>query len=109
MAVATVTNTSGLALNTPETGGYGISPDAVGGNIARPVPFPFGSNGVYAIGGSKTLPVRERDLIIRQQPQQADLPADELNNYIQRGWLTVAYAAETASVIDTEDNLISSI
>ena len=109
MAVATVTNSSGLVLNALQSGGYGISPDAVGGNVERPVPFPFGSNGSYAVGASKTLAVRERDLSVRPQAQQPMLPADELNNYVQRGWLTISFAAETASVIDVEDNLISSI
>lgn len=110
MAVATVTNTSGLVLNTPEVGGSGVSPDAVGGNITRPVPFPFGSNGAYAVAGSKALPVRERDLVNRQQAQQPSMPADELNEMIQKGWITVAYAGDTsASFLDTEDELISAV
>lgn len=111
MAVATVTNTSGLVLNALETGGSGVSPDAVGGNVARPVPFPFGSNGSYAIGGNKVLPVRERDLIVRQQPQQPSMPADSLNEMIQKGWITVAYAADASAGggLDTEDELIAAI
>lgn len=105
MAVATVTNTSGLVLNALETGGSGVSPDAVGGNVARPVPFPFGSNGSYAVGGNKELVVRTRDLINRQQAQQPSMPADEIDALIQKGWLTVAYA-EDATSSDTEDALI---
>ena len=115
MAVATLTNTSASApggavvLNALQSGGYGISPDAVGGNVARPLPFPFNANGSVASAATLVLPVRERDLIVRQQPQQPSMPADELNNYIQRGWITVAVAAETATVLDVEDNFITSI
>ncbi len=108
MAVATVTNTSGLVLNALEQGLSGVSSDAVGGNVLRPVPFPFNMNGSYAIGGNKVLPMRERDIIVRQQPQQPEMPADELNNYVQRGWITFAVAAD-ATPRDVEDEVINSI
>jgi hypothetical protein len=110
MATALVSNTSGLILNALETGGSGVSPDAVGGNVKRPVPFPFGSNGSYAVGGSKTLVVRDRDLVNRQQAQQPSMPADEINEMIQKGWITVAYTAEAAATsIDTEDAFIAAL
>lgn len=108
MALVTIANTSGLVLNTPEVGGNGVSPDAVGGNITRPIPFPFGSNGAYAVAASKQLPVRERDLIIRQQPQQPSMPADELNELVQKGWITFT-AAVDATPGDVEDEFINAV
>lgn len=109
MAIATLTNTYTQALNVPEVGGSGVSPDAVGGNVLRPLPFPFNRNGSLASLASVDLPVRQRDLIVRQQPQSPSMPADELNNYIQRGWLSVSFAAETAAIQDVEDSLISAL
>ena len=113
MAVATVDNVSGLVLNALETGGSGVSPDAVGGNVKRPVPFPFNANGSYPASGStsKVLVVRERDLVNRQQAQQPSMPADEINEMIQKGWITVSYAPDTSAGggIDTEDELIAAL
>lgn len=113
MAIATLTNTSGLTLNTPQTGGYGISPDAVGGNIARPLPFPFDRNGALADGNDLVLPVRERDLVVRQQAQQPSLPADELQELVQKGWVEVEFAADatvtaglTPTAPDVEDAFV---
>jgi hypothetical protein len=55
--------------------------------------------------------VRERDLIVRQQAQQPSMPADEINEMIQKGWITVSYAPDTSAGggIDTEDELIAAL
>ena len=104
-----VTNTYSLALNVLETGGNGVSPDAVGGNILRPLPFPFGSNGSLAAGAtSDALGIRERDLVNRQQAQQPSMPADEWQDLVQKGWVTLVFTV-AGTTSDVESNMLDAI
>lgn len=104
MALLTVTNETSRILNRPETGGNGVSPDAVGGNVLDPLPFPFNANGTIAASGSKQLGVHARDLSVRQQPQQPMIPADEWAALVQAGTVSLAFAADAQST-DAEDAL----
>ncbi len=112
MAIATVTNLTSGVLNAPVVGGNQVSPDAVGGNILRPVPFPFGSNGSYAANGAsgdaKDLVVHARDLIVRVQPQESLAPADELNQLINAGVISLSVATDAIEV-DAEKLVIADI
>lgn len=103
MAILAVTNDSSVTLNAPETGGYGVSPDAVGGNISNPLPFPFDRNGSLAAGDTLTLAVNPRDFVLRQQMQQPAVPAEEWDNLIQKGFISVAVTANpTAAALSTD-------
>ncbi len=114
MAIATVTNLTSGVLNAPVVGGNQVSPDAVGGNILQPVPFPFGSNGSYAANGApgnadeKSLVVHARDLIVRVQPQESLAPADELNQLINAGVISLSVATDAIEV-DAEKLVIADI
>ena len=102
-----VENLYSEALNVLETGGNGVSPDAVGGNILRPLPFPFGSNGSLAAGAtSAALGIRERDLVNRQQAQQPSMPADEWQDLVQKGWVGLTFARVATGGSDVESDLI---
>jgi hypothetical protein len=112
MAIATVTNLTSSVLNAPVVGGNQVSPDAVGGNVLNPVPFPFGSNGSYAANGasgdSKDLKVHARDLIVRVQPQETMNPADELNQLINGGVISLSVATD-GDEVDAEKAVIADI
>lgn len=113
MATATVTNLTSSVLNAPVVGGNQTSPDAVGGNIINPVPFPFGSNGSYAANGasgdSKDLNVHVRDLILRVQPQEPLAPVDELNVMINAGIISLSVATDATEIGEAEKLVISDI
>jgi len=101
-----VTNDYSEALNILETGGNGISPDAVGGNVLRPLPFPFGANGSLAPAGTLELGIRERDLVNRQQAQQPSMPADEWQDLVQKGWVSLSFTRVATGGSDVESDLI---
>lgn len=107
MATMAVTNTSGLVLNVLESGGTGVSPDAVGGNVTRPLPYPFNRNGSLAIGGARTLGVNVRDFTTREVMCQPELPVQDWDNLLQKGWVTLAFA--TANSVDVQDELIGTL
>lgn len=104
MALLEVTNESARVLNRLEEGGNGVSPDAVGGNVLDPLPFPFNANGSLAVGASRELPVHGRDFNVRQQMQQPMLPADEWNQMVQAGLVSLSFTYDARS-LDPEDML----
>lgn len=108
MALLTVTNETSRVLNRPEVGGNGVSPDAVGGNVLDPLPFPFGANGTLGVGDSLALGIHARDLSVRTQPQQPMIPADEWAGLVQAGIVSLAFAADAQST-DAEDALIAAL
>lgn len=108
MATMTVTNNSSVTLNRPDTGGLGVSPDAVGGNVRDALPYPFSLNGTLAPSASKSLPVNARDFTTRSQMQQPALPVEEWNLLVQAGTVTVAVAADPNSV-DVDDTVIAAL
>lgn len=108
MALLTVQNETSRVLNRPEVGGSGVSPDAVGGNVLDPLPFPFNANGTLAANGdpgdSKQLGIHARDLSVRTQAQQPMIPADEWAALVQAGVVSLTFAADAQS-LDAEDAL----
>jgi hypothetical protein len=108
MALLTVTNASTQILNRPDVGGGGVSPDAVGGNVLAPLPYPFDRNGPLAVAGSRQLAVHARDFSVRPQPQQPMIPADEWALMVQSGLVTLAFVADAVST-DAEDALIAAL
>lgn len=106
MATMAVTNDSGITLNALQQGGYGVSADAVGGNVANPLPYPFNANGELDDGDTLTLGVNLHDLFVRQQMQQPELPQQEWDLLIQKGWLSVSYSDVDLGV---EDALVEEI
>lgn len=100
MAILEITNDSGITLNALQSGGFGISPDAVGGNVANPLPYPFNANGELADGDSLTLGINLHDLTSRQQMQQPELPVQEWDMLVNKGWLSLSWTATQLGVED---------
>lgn len=105
MALMTVTNTSGVTLNRPDVGGYGVSPDAVGGNVLDPLPYPFDRNGELADADTRTLAVNVRDFSTRMQMQQPSLPANDWDALLQKGYITASFT-DDADAIDVENSAL---
>ena len=97
--IATLTNTSGRILNGLETYTFGVAGPAqlivTGGNIKDPLPHPWNRNGSVAIGGTKVLSVHPQDHRWNPVAGHGREPRDEVNLLIQKGDITVSYAAET--------------
>lgn len=100
MAILAITNTSGITLNALQQGGYGISPDAVGGNVANPLPYPFNANGALDDSDTMTMGIALHDLSMRQQMQQPELPLQEWDMLVQKGWLSLAWTATAMGIED---------
>ena len=107
MATMAVTNESSVTLNAPQMGGYGVSPDAVGGNVSNPLPYPFNRNGSIAAGDTKTLGINTRDFTTRELMCQPELPIQEWDMLLQAGTISVVFA--DAGFIDLQDALIQSL
>lgn len=103
--LVTVTNTSGVTINTPEIGGYGRSPDAVGGAISKPLPFPFSHIGPLVNGGSKQLPMHPADWHTTRVPWVPQKPLTEWNSLVQAGVCTLTIA-DQVGVKDLEEKMI---
>jgi len=106
--IATVTNTSGVTLNALDTfstdigqGGPAVL-TASGGARKYPLPYPFGHIGPLAPSGTKALPMHREDFSHKAVPYQPHDPRDEWITLIQRGRVTLAFAAQTA-VRDPEE------
>jgi hypothetical protein len=100
--LVTVTNVSASPINAPITGGYGVSPDAVGGSKSFPLPFPFGHIGSLAASASKQLPMHPGDWHHKSVPWLPQSPATEWNQLVAAGIVTVAVALQ-AGVADNEE------
>lgn len=98
--LVTITNTSGRILNAADVhdGGSG----AVGGERKDPLPYPFGHIGSLAIAGTRQLSMRGKDWRYKSVPWLAMEPSEEWNILVQRGDVTMAFAAE-ATVRDQEE------
>lgn len=106
--LVTVTNTSGGTINTPASGGYGISADAVGGTISNPLPYPFAHIGPMASAGptaTKQLPMHPADWHRKSVPWVPQDPATEWNQLVQAGKVTLA-VADQAGVRDSEEKYL---
>lgn len=100
--LVTVTNTSGVIINTPTTGGSGVSADAVGGTISNPLPFPFAHIGPLGIGLGKQLQMHPGDWHRKSVPWVPQDPATEWNMLVQAGKVTLATALQSG-VRDSEE------
>lgn len=100
--LVTVTNVSGVTINTPSTGGFGISSDAVGGSKTYPLPFPFGHIGPLAALGTKQLPMHPGDWHHKPVPWLPQSPATEWNQLVQAKIVTLTVADQTV-VADSEE------
>ena len=103
--LVTVTNVATFPINAPITGGFGVSPDAVGGSKSYPLPFPFGHIGTLAASGTKQLPMHPGDWHHKPVPWLPQAPATEWNQLVQAGIVTLTVAAQTG-VRDSEENFI---
>lgn len=96
--LVTVTNTSGVTLNALASETHGSGPSGVvatGGAKVKPLPYPFGHIGSLAAAGTKQLPMHPSDWRYKSVPWVSHEPAQEWNDLVQKGWVTLAYAAET--------------
>lgn len=114
--LVTVTNTAGVALNSLDSvdtaSAFGDMPStaglvATGGGRLRPLPYPF-SHIELAAAGSKQLPMNARDWRYKPVPWVPTEPAQDWLVLIQKGWVTVATAAEATSA-DPEDLFIHEV
>lgn len=103
--LVTVTNTSGGTLNALESGGSGVSPDAVGGNVSKPLPYPFSHIGSLAAAGSKQLPMHPADWHHKSIPSLPHTPATLWNQMVQAGQVTLT-VADQAGVRDSEEKFL---
>lgn len=102
--LVTVTNTSGITLNTLALAEDGV---ATGGSRENPLPYPFGHIGELLDTIAKVLPMHTADLREGAGGATAQmgrgLPArDRWNQLVQAGTVTFAAAAQTDAT-DVED------
>jgi len=103
MTVTNITNTTkaaGFAINTPDVGGGGLSPDAQGGNVLYKLPYPFSHIGALAAGAAKTLPVHVEDMRFKSVPWLPLEPSREWQMLIQAGIVSVSFSAGGNNVED---------
>lgn len=94
--IMTVTNVSGRIINTPATGGYGVSPDAVGGAIADPLPYPADKSGPLAIGGHFDLPMHSEDMQYKAVPWLPMEVSRLWQQLVNAKIVTISFAADSA-------------
>lgn len=93
----------GITINNPITGGFGVSPDAVGGSKSFPLPFPFSHIGPLAAAGTKQLPMHPGDWHHKPVPWLPQSPATEWNQLVQASVVSLVTADQTG-VRDSEEN-----
>lgn len=104
--LVTVTNVSGVTINTPSMGGYGVSPDAVGGSKSNPLPFPFAHIGPLTMASpTKQLPMHPGDWHHKPVPWLPQSPATEWNQLVQAGKVTLTVADQT-NLRDSEEKYL---
>lgn len=100
--LATITNTSGAAMNAPDTftsGVFGPSQVvAVGGNRTNPLPAPFNTIGSLANGATKQLPMHPRDWRYKAVPWLPHEAGEDFRVLLQAGKITLAFAAEVPTM-----------
>jgi hypothetical protein len=100
--VTNTTNTVGLPSRTINdldhytTLGSGPSvTDAVGGARKDALPYPFGHIGALAAAASKQLPMHPRDWRHKSVPWMTHEAGEEWQTMVQRGVVSLAFAAQT--------------
>ena len=99
-----VTNLQSAEMNGLDTYLSGVqgtpsSMAATGGARKDPLPYPFNRSGAIAAGATKTLPVRSRDFVRQNTPFEPLAPADEWQQLIQAGKISVLLTAEQAQAL----------
>jgi hypothetical protein len=99
-----VTNLQSAEMNGLDTHLSGVqgtpsSMAATGGARKDPLPYPFNRSGAIAAGATKTLPVRSRDFVRQNTPFEPLAPADEWQQLIQAGKISVLLTAEQAQAL----------
>lgn len=69
---------------------------ARGGARSKPLPYPFGHIGELAASGTKQLPMHPRDWRFKAVPYEPFEAGQEWQDLVQRGVVSMAFAAETA-------------
>lgn len=106
--LVTVTNVTTAAINNLITGGSGVSSDAVGGSVNRPLPYPFAHIGSLAASGTKQLPMHPADWRRKAVPWVPLEPAAEWQQLVQAKVVTLTIGAQSG-VVDSEENFIHSV
>lgn len=112
--IATLTNTSGLTLN--KVAAYDnsalvdgrVATVATGGALENPLPHPFDKVGEIANGDAVVRAMHIGDFRKPHNRSTALEPGEELTLMINRGDITISYAAETGRS-DAEENFDSDI
>lgn len=97
--LVTITNTSGITLNTAAVGEDGLAVGEFSAHRTNPFPFPFGHIGELADSATKELPMQPADFRYKPVPWVGQETFDKWNLLVQKGYITVAVAAQT----DTQD------
>lgn len=111
MTVTNITNTAGhplfpgVTINTPDTGGSGVSPDAVGGNKKYPLPYPCSHVGPIIAGASVVQVVHVEDMRRMSVPWLPLEPSREWQMLVQQGIVSVTFS-ELSTGKNVEDSLI---
>ena len=111
MIVTNITNTAGtqlfpgVTINTPDTGGFGVSPDAVGGNKKYALPYPFSHVGPIAAGAAVTQVIHVEDMRRMSVPWLPLEPSREWQMLVQQGIVSVTFSELTIGK-NVEDTLI---
>lgn len=98
MTITNITNTAGsiyfpgFTINTPTVGGSGVSPDAVGGSITYPLPYPANKAGPLAAGASVVVTLHTEDFQNKSVPWLPLTPSTEWQMLVQKGIVTVAFS-----------------
>jgi hypothetical protein len=95
----------GVTINTPDTGGAGVSADALGGNKKYPLPYPFAHVGPIAPGATVTMVVHTEDMRHKSVPWLPLEPSREWQMLVQQGIVTVTFS-ELSTGKNVEDALI---
>jgi hypothetical protein len=95
----------GVIINTPDTGGTGVSPDAVGGNKRYPLPYPFAHVGPVAAGATVVQVIHVEDMRRMSVPWLPLEPSREWQMLVQQGIVTVTFS-ELSTGKNVEDAII---
>jgi len=113
--ITNTTNTVGLPSRTINdldhytTLGSGPSvTDATGGARKDALPYPFGHIGALAAGATKQLPMHPRDWRYKSVPWLPFESGEEWQTLVQRGVVSMAFAAETGRR-DQEELFINAV
>jgi hypothetical protein len=88
----TVTNTSGVTINTPK-----IVDGATGGMVTKPLPRPFSWIGPLAAAGTKQLVMGLSDLSAREYQTAGFTAREEFETMVKAGEITLTIADQAGA------------